>query len=464
MDKKTTIYLAIAALFTLSSCSQDEPARTELPADGNRIYFRSYLPAVTLSRADAISALNSCQVTCFNPDDTTLINSATGAITPYFTDVCFADDGTGRFFSQGDDECSWPDKNSKMHFFAYYPSVESMKKISGDTLFNLVNSSTLTEESAIIDYKLHRFRVAGNIANQVDFLTAASFGSLSDNAASGIKLDFKHQLARVELKAWGDNDKYTFEIAGARIGNPLVEGDFNFNTLTSDAGDVLPWQNTSGLRTPVEYIFNAGEPVVLLSKDKESHASEEDAASIMGKAGAAMVIPMYSRIEAWEGKADPATAQTGYTTDKMYFSVLLSVRNSDDKVVYPYPNDRDNMAVVYFAIAKDSRMINKRLYKIDGAYYTIPVKSDESRYTPADTEEICDFGWAALPVAAKWEAGKKYTYRLNYSNGIGWHDPADPSPGEQIIERSAIPFNVSIDEWIPADEDDYTPEINVPKK
>lgn len=454
--------MALVAMLMLSSCAEDQPVNAERPGDSGRIFFRSHLPSVSLSRAADVTALSTCQVTCFNPDDNTLINPVTGEMTPYFTDICCEDDGTGRFFSTGNDGCVWPGANSTIHFFAYYPSVESMKKISGDTLFNLVNYSNLTDGAQVLDYRLEKFRVSPDIASQTDFLAAYSSGSYSTDGETGIGLDFRHQLARVELTAWGANDKYDFEIAGARIGNPFVEGDFNFSALASSSDDVVFWRNISGHQSPVEYIFNPGETVVRLSKSEESHDTEDKVASIMGKAGAAMVIPTPTKIEAWEGKDDPATASPGYFTDKMYFSVLMRVKNSDGEVVYPYPNSHDKMTIVFFAMAKDSGSINKRLYKIDGAWYTTPGKSDESLYTPADSEEICGFSWAALPVPAKWDVGKKYTYKLNYSNGIGWHDPTDHEPGEPIIERGHIPFSVSVDDWLPADN--YTSDIDVPRK
>ena len=462
INRKLT-YLALGTLFMFTSCSQDEPARSELSVDGTRIYFRTYLPTVTQSRAGVVSSdnFNFCQVTCFNPDDTALIDSSTSAITPFFTDVRFEKDANGRFLSQGDNKCMWPDSKSKLHFFAYYPAIDSMKKLSGENFFNLINTSKLTDTTAVLDYKLEKFKVNTEIAKQVDFLTAYSSGSLLENANTGISLDFMHQLARIELSAWGANEKYDFEIAGVRIGNPFVEGDFNLSALSTPKGDAQTWLNTTGHQASVEHIFSSGETILLLSKTAESHASEDDAVSIMGTAGPAMVIPMSARIEAWEGKSDPATATTPYSTDKMYFSVLLRVKNKENEVAYPYPNDRDNMTVIYLAV-DNSGKINKRLYKIDGTYYTSSEKSDDSKYTPTDTEEIRGFGWAALPVAAKWEAGKIYTYKLNYSDGIGWHDPDDPKPGDPILERGKIPFTVNVAEWTPAD--DYESDLNVPKR
>lgn len=446
----------------LASCSQDELANRELPGDGNRIYFRSYLPTVTMSRAADATKLSTCQVTCFNQDDKNLIDPVTGEMTPYFSDIRFEDDGSGRFFSTGEDECIWPDANSRLHFFAYYPSADNMRDVSGDTFFNLVNNSKLVDGALTFGYRLEGFRIASDIADQVDFLTAYSSGTLPIDGSEGIKLDFRHQLARVELTAWGDNDKYDFEIAGVRIGNPIVEGDFDFSPLASSSDDAVFWQHVAGSQAPVEHIFSTGETVVLLSKGKESHNSEDKVASIMGKAGAAMVIPMPERIEAWEGKADPATAAPNYSTKKMYFSVLLRVKNRDGGVAYPYINASDEMTIIYLAVDKESGVVNKRLYKINGEYYTTPEKVEGSEYNPLDSEEVCKFSWAALPVPAKWEAGKKYTYKLNYSDGIGWHDPADPEPGESIIERGGIPFSVTVADWLPAD--DYTPGIDVPKR
>ncbi|MDE6367609.1 MAG: hypothetical protein K2K94_00030 [Muribaculaceae bacterium] len=171
---------------------------------------------------------------------------------------------------------------------------------------------------------------------------------------------------------------------------------------------------------------------------------------------------MTSRIEAWEGKNDPAIANEHYTTDRMYFSTLLRVKNRDGKVVYPYPNDRDGMTVIYFAIDTDGK-IAERLYKVGEQYFTTPDPADDDTpYAIGETEQICGFGWASLPVAARWEAGKIYTYKLNYSSGIGWHDPSDPTPGEPIIERGVVPFDVTIDDWIKAD--DYDSNLTVPKR
>lgn len=461
MDKKILTPCVIGSLLLLSSCSQEGP-QGMLSKDSNRIYFRSYLPTVTQTRAEVIEAKNftSAQVTCINPDDNDNINPETGLINPYFENIRFEKEADGRFLSDGDNVCRWPNTESTLHFFAYYPAVDSMRKAAPEGTFDLVNNSYIHDSDTTIAYRLENFRVAKDIADQSDFLTAYTTGTLTKNSETGIKLDFKHHLARVDLSAWSGSEKYDFEIAGVRIGNPLVEADFDFTAIMNASSNANPWQNKVKQET-VEHIYSPGETIVKLSKKSNLSATEASASSIMGNAGPAMVLPMSERIEAWEGKADPNTANANYSTDKMYFSVLLRVINKDGEVAYPYPNDRDGMTVIYLAVNKEGK-VTKRLYKIDDEYYTSSEKSESNLYAPSAEESVSGFGWAALPVPANWEAGKIYSYKLNYTEGIGWHDPEDPKPGEPIIERGKIPFSVSVEEWTPAD--DYDPNLNVPKK
>lgn len=460
--KKSTYASILAGLLALSSCSHEGPAATGLTGDGNSIYFRSYLPTVTQTRAGVITKenLKECRVTSFNPNDRKPIDSETGEMTPYFSDIRFEKDGEGRFLPQGEESCIWPDLRSRLHFFAYYPAVETMQETIDDGQFNLVNYSEKAEDgSHVLDYRLERFQVAPDIADQVDFITAYANGTGHDNGENGIELDFTHQLARIELAAWGASDKYDFEIAGVRVGNALTEGDFCFASLISTAGGSASWLKTEqGL---VEHIFSSGESIVLISKDG-FHSTAENASSIMGNSGPAMVIPMADKIEAWEGKGDSKTGEASYSTDKLYISVLLRVTNrGEETVVYPYPNDSDNIPVVYLAIGGDGMVIRK-VYLIDGNYYTSDVKNDDLRYSPGENEEVHGYCWAALPVGAKWEAGKIYSYKLNYTTGIGWQDPSDPNPGEPIIERGKVPFEVNVKEWVAAE--DHNPNLDVPKR
>ena len=460
MGMKISTYTVFATMLTLISCSQEGPAGIGLSGDGNRIYFRSYLPTVTQTRAGVLTqeTLRECRVTSINPDDNK--HPDTGEMTTYFDDLRYEKDGEGHFLAEDEESSMWPDTKSRLHFFAYSPSAESMQVNIDDGKFKLVTHSEKAEDGTpVLDYRLEKFQVAHDIADHVDFIAAYANGTGKDNGDSGIRLDFSHRLARIEIEVWGDNDKYDFEIAGVRIGNAITEGDFCFSSLMS-AEHTGEWLSTS--QSAVEHIFTDGESTVILNKDTGRHISNEDATSIMGSHGTAMVIPMAEKIEAWEGKEDPDIDSPEYTTEKLYFSVLLRVTNRrDGKVAYPYPNDRDSLPTVYLSLGEDGK-VSKRVYLIDEECYTANQKEEELKYTPSETEEVHAYCWASLPVGAKWEAGKIYTYKLNYSSGIGWHDPYGPNPGEPIIERGMIPFEVEMEEWLPAEG--YNSNLDVPKR
>lgn len=464
MGMRIYVYAALAVLLTLTSCVQEGPAGAGLSGDANRIYFRSYLPTVTLTRAGVITKenLTECRVTSINQDDKNF-DPQTGSMTPYFSDISFEKDSQGNFLPKDEESCIWPNAKSRLHFFAYYPSAEGMQNAIDKNKFNLANySKKIADGSHVLDYRLENFKIAPDIADQVDFITAYANGTGQDNGESGVKLDFSHQLARIEISAWGASDKYDFEIVGVRIGNVLTEGDFCFHTHTSESGSDLAWINTEDNLSPIEHIFTEGESIVFLNKDNGKHISSDKAASIMGNAGPAMVIPMAEKIEAWEGKGDPEIDTPKYSTNKLYFSVLLRVTNREENtVVYPYPNDLDSITTEYLAVRNDGK-ISKKVYLIDEEYYTANQKNDEFKYTPSETEEVHGYCWASIPIGAKWEAGKIYTYKLNYTTGIGWHDPSDPNPGEPIIERGMIPFEIEVEDWI-ADED-HNPNLDVPKR
>ena len=478
MKIKISTYMTLLAIFLmLASCAQEDLGRDVLTSEWSRIFFRSHLPGIEETRGSVMTdqTLKECHVTCFNPSGTPDIDPENGSIRPYFDDCHFVKKGNGSFIST-DSVVEWPGTDDKLSFFAYYPAVDSMwKNIIKDRIdrdeiernyFNLVNNCTPAPEGGrpTLDYRLERFRVADDIADHVDFLAAYSTGTYKENGNSGIEIGFNHQLARVELSAWCASEVYDIEIAGMRIGNPLTEGDFSFTPLVSSS-DILgeypskklgEWTNTA--QGTVEHIFTEGEPIVVLSKRDGSHASEKDAASIMGTSGPAMLIPMVEKIKEWEGKGDPNIGSDEYTTDKLYFSVLLRVRDQANQTVFPYPDGRYGLPEVFLSIDDDGRVV-RRVYEIDGEYYTADEKNEEYIYTPDETEEIRSYCWASLPVGAKWEAGKIYAYKLNYSSGIGWHDPSDPNPGEPIINDKVL-IDVEVADW----KEGASTDVTVPRK
>ena len=95
----------------------------------------------------------------------------------------------------------------------------------------------------------------------------------------------------------------------------------------------------------------------------------------------------------------------------------------------------------------------------NGAYIALKIQittKDGARVYPAKG----DYDWAAVAIGTTWEAGKKYVYTLDFSNGAGKVDPEKPkpvdptdpfNPGEDILGKP-IKFTVTVTPWAPADQ------------
>ena len=158
-----------------------------------------------------------------------------------------------------------------------------------------------------------------------------------------------------------------------------------------------------------------------------------------------MVIP-YTHT-AWNHNADASNTLQG-----MYFSVLLRVNDKSGIQLYPYPgnssledSDEQKMKVIFLAVEKSTGHVMKRLYKDGSRYFTEADFTASSEYDLPATQEIREYGWAALPIATDWKAGYEYTYTLDYSKGVGLHDPDDPDPGAPILNEVSV--STTVKEW-----------------
>lgn len=454
-------YCTLAALLSVASCSKEatEPAVVDW-SDGD-IYFKPTFSDVSSSRAQdmTLDRLESFQVTCFNTDNAD--NDDDGIIAPYFKETTFFRTGNPAFgIYVSAPPIDWPATYRHMRFVAFSPSIRDMRGgnayLEGlaideaDSYFKIVNGTTETssrnnDQSPVdVKYRLEKIRINPDISKQFDFVTADASGDRMMDLMRGVDLAFSHRLSQVELKAWGDNEDFNFDIAGVRIGNPVVEGTFVFadDDNPDNAGGWTSSENA--VKDRIDYIYQVGDTIFRINRTE--HYTQESSGSIMGVGGCAMVIPTIN--EKWEGLDDPNIGNQPYTTDKMYFSILMRVTSANTgATVYPYSRNRNGMTVISYAV-NNSGIIKTRLFsgEIQGTYFTDPELRNE--YVPEEGVEIMDFGWAAIPVDADWIAGKKYVYTLNYSEGIGQHDPSEPEPGKIIkANRSMVSVSVEVSEW-----------------
>ncbi len=439
------IYLFIGAAMILSACSQDD-IPGQIYDENRQIIFRTTLPVVT-GRSEVVKTenLEYFNVTAFDPADPSKLVDDT--FVPNFTDKCVKIDNSRKLYSSS--ECLWPEQGMENHnltFLAYYPSRETLDAA------RFVNKST----SASIICELENIRIKKNIADQFDFITGKASGSMATNLFSGITLPFAHQLCQIEVKAYGAHKSCDIEIAGIRFGGVGVKGTFALKT-DETAGE---WDSTRTEKGIVEYIYDNGDTIVSLPTASKSNAIAEidNAISIMGanrngKTGNAMLIP--STYAKWDAATDRRN-----TSSNMFISVLLRItdttpssKDKADTQRYPYHDisqgaDALKIPVVYLAVNKESGVVSTRLYKKNDNYYTD--EACETAYTHPDNLEIKEFGWAALPVDGTLAPGYKYTYNLNYTFGIGLHDPEinteSPAAGDPVISDK-VGFSCSVKEW-----------------
>ncbi len=434
-------YLVLGAALFLTACSQDNmPGHYE--GENNRIVFRTSL-SENATRADVLTKDNLpyFYVTAFDFEDPTLIKD--GVMEPHFANEKVNVISGDKAYTSP--KCCWPDQNKESHqvcFFGFYPGLP---EISGTGLENTSTDNT-------VDYKLNRFRVAEDIADQVDFITAYTTGSMADNFFKGIILPFAHQLSRIEVKAYGEHKSCDIEIAGVRIGGIGVESTFDFKPI--EGGGQWSGSPTRGI---VEYIFREGDKIVSCGKNHPIKAG--DAISIMGSKRAdnnncAMIIP--STYNEWDYATDCHNSNK-----QMYISVLLRVTdatltagiNPTEKQRYPYRDLSQgaqslSIPIEYLAVNKATGEVITRLYKNGNNYYTD--SKFNTLYTVDATEEVKEFGWAALPVKATWIPGYTYTYTLDYTHGVGLHDPevttTAPGAGEPVISDK-VGITYTVKEW-----------------
>ncbi|MDE6282649.1 MAG: fimbrillin family protein [Muribaculaceae bacterium] len=340
--KKTAFALLLAAgSLAMVSCSQEDDITVN---QGNKIEFR---PALSRATETNNSNLSDITVAGFLGDDL------------YFRPTVFAKDGS--FFVSSSDYY-WPGDDSEVSFYAYAPST-----LAGVT----IDKTTKT---------LADFSPATSIADQVDFITANATGKKSENESAGVPLTFDHRLAQIEVRGKTSNENYVFKVTGIRIGQPVSTGSFDFTTDAWTLGTT-------------KAIYESDIDEVTLSEPAEG----EPAASLMGDAGNAMLLPQ--QLTAWDPVNDDANANAG-----AYISVKLQITTADTGVqIYPFPSDGN-----------------------------------------------CQ--WAAIPVSTNWEAGKKYIYTLDFSHGAGYVDPHDPTPGTPVL-GGPIKFTVTVTDWVDTPQD-----------
>ena len=91
-----------------------------------------------------------------------------------------------------------------------------------------------------------------------------------------------------------------------------------------------------------------------------------------------------------------------------------------------------------------------------GAYIAVLMKitsSSGASVTPTDQNSGYQWVAAPFPTGTEWEAGNKYIYTLDFTNGASYSDPSTPGGGELLVNE--ITFDVDIVGWDHYDSYDH---------
>lgn len=137
----------------------------------------------------------------------------------------------------------------------------------------------------------------------------------------------------------------------------------------------------------------------------------------------------------WTLGSDKAIYEETYSSPRILTSVPASMMGDEGNaillpqqlVAWDHENNKDNSA--------------------KGAYLSVKLQANTkagAQVYPFPSNGDCQ--WAAIPLPTNWEAGKKYVYTLDFTEGAGFVDPEDPEPGTPVL-GGPIKFTVDVVDW-----------------
>lgn len=256
--------------------------------------------------------------------------------------------------------------------------------------------------------KITGFTPGKNVDNQVDLLVAYNTGNRRNNETQGVELNFKHALSQIDVQAKCSNPNIEIVVKSISFVNVKKKGDFTYPADITSTNNTLAncWNPSSEVSDAAYYkaSFGQGQEVTLGTDPKSINPSKNNF----------MLIPQ--KLTKW----DKTSAANG-----AYIAVLCRISSKDGKTkTQLYPELTSN----------------------------------------GDNAE--KFGSIIVPIGTNWEAGKKYTYTLNFcgeGGGAGQVDPnpdttdpnVDPKPkpgsegGDPVLGKP-IKFTVTVENWTDA--------------
>lgn len=240
------VLLAIAAVATITSCSQNE--EFENPAQSNEINFTSVVGKATRATVAVTETLqdNGYKLYAYNTGDKNIAD-AISLGEAFINDEGKYENSTWKLKTGG---YYWP-LNEKIHFFAYSPTTAN---IGSDSW------------KATGKYPSFSYTVQAE-ATQEDLLAVAVADKCKTGVTSmgSVNLIFKHILTQINFKLVGKDAGFTYSVTGIKLTNVANEGTYTYSSSTG------AWSDLKGA-AEYSYVFTnptsvTGTGTVVIAKD-----------------------------------------------------------------------------------------------------------------------------------------------------------------------------------------------------
>lgn len=364
MKKNLLFFVAAVGMLALASCSQDT---MEMSDNTSVIKFRPSINGMTRASLITTNNISSFNVTAFIDGH---------GENNYFTNLQMNKSGDTWTSSRKE---YWP-PTKKLNFFAYAPTS------------NIGIVSITPNEQTI-----KGFEVADKEDDQHELIVAYNAGTKADNENSGVALNFKHALARVDIQAKNarPND-YEIEVLGVKLVGFKSKADLTFPKMNGSG--TIPSENWKNKTLEKSYYSRKNtKPGKKLSADYNYLLNT-------------WFMPIPQEVTAW----NKTTSKSG-----AYIALLvrISKKEADGNLVQLFPKTEGKFA--YVAVPISSSLLPGKAYMyyltfmVEGAGYIAPDQTNPD-----------------IP------------------NDI---DP-NPGPGGSKVLGGPITFTVSVDDWGSATE------------
>ena len=265
-----------------------------------------------------------------------------------------------------------------------------------------INGVTINKDGK----KITDFAPDKDVNQQIDLLVAYNTGNRRNNETQGVELNFKHALSQIDVQAKCSNPNIEIVVKSISFVNVKTKGDFTYPADITSTNNTLAncWNPSSEVSDAAYYkaSFGQGQEVTLTDSPKSINPSKNNF----------MLIPQ--QLTKW----DKTSAANG-----AYIAVLCRISSKDG-------NTKTQL------------------------------------YPELNGDNATKFGSIIVPIDTNWEAGKKYTYTLNFcgdGGGAGLVDPnpdttdpnVDPKPkpgseGGDPVLGNPIKFTVTVENWTDA--------------